>query len=193
MTWRRKLRRRLLWAGLLLGLVLLYVTVSVLRFLVCSRDLVVNATSGGWATGHKGGKGMSRKLTLVIGIAAAALAVVPAAYGEGRLAGSIEPDAVAYYYANEHSTLAAALDDVTVVRRPDSHDIARTSSPGYVDAGERSIRIGRTTVAAIPTGSVSSGSGIEWPQLGIGFGLGILLAASLWLAVRMTRSRPLAH
>ena len=44
-----------------------------------------------------------------------------------------------------------------------------------------------------PTVSASSGSEIEWPQLGIGFGLGILLVAGLWLAIRMTKGRPLAH
>ena len=44
-----------------------------------------------------------------------------------------------------------------------------------------------------PTVSASSGSSIEWPQLGIGFGLGILLVAGLWLAIRMTKGRPLAH
>ena len=46
---------------------------------------------------------------------------------------------------------------------------------------------------ASPTVSVSSGSEIEWSQLGIGFGLGILLVAGLWLAMRMTKGRPLAH
>jgi hypothetical protein len=50
----------------------------------------------------------------------------------------------------------------------------------------------------LPTGNVAastSGSGreIEWPQLGIGFGVGLLLALGLFLAVRMTRIRPLAH
>ena len=41
--------------------------------------------------------------------------------------------------------------------------------------------------------AVTSGSEIEWPQLGIGFGLGILLVAGLWLTMRMTKGRPLAH
>ena len=38
MTRRRRLRRRLLWAGVLLGLVLLLLTVSVVRVLVWVRD-----------------------------------------------------------------------------------------------------------------------------------------------------------
>jgi hypothetical protein len=37
MTWRRRLRRRLLWAGVLFGLVLLLATVSVLRVALWTR------------------------------------------------------------------------------------------------------------------------------------------------------------
>jgi hypothetical protein len=37
MTWRRRLRRRLLWAGVLLGLVVLLATVSVLRIGLWAR------------------------------------------------------------------------------------------------------------------------------------------------------------
>jgi hypothetical protein len=40
MTWRRRQRRRLIWAGALLGLVLLLATVSALRFAVWTRDLL---------------------------------------------------------------------------------------------------------------------------------------------------------
>ena len=46
---------------------------------------------------------------------------------------------------------------------------------------------------SIPTASANSGSEIEWQQLGIGFGLGILLVAGVWLAMRMTKVRGLAH
>ncbi|MEX0850090.1 MAG: hypothetical protein WD015_01180 [Gaiellaceae bacterium] len=45
---------------------------------------------------------------------------------------------------------------------------------------------GRVTVSA-------SGREIEWPQIGIGFGVGIVLILGLLLAVRTTRHRPLAH
>jgi hypothetical protein len=40
MTWRRRQRRRLIWAGALFGLVLLLATVSVLRAAVWTRDLL---------------------------------------------------------------------------------------------------------------------------------------------------------
>jgi hypothetical protein len=38
-----------------------------------------------------------------------------------------------------------------------------------------------------------SGGGLEWPQIGIGFGIGILLALGLMLTVRLTRVPPIAH
>ena len=39
----------------------------------------------------------------------------------------------------------------------------------------------------------SSGTEIEWSQIGIGLGIGILLMLGLTLAVRATRHPPLAH
>ena len=41
MTRRRRMRRRLLWAGVLLGLVLLLATVSVMRVALWTRDALV--------------------------------------------------------------------------------------------------------------------------------------------------------
>jgi hypothetical protein len=38
MTWRRRMRRRLLWAGVLLGLALLLAAVTALRFGAWARD-----------------------------------------------------------------------------------------------------------------------------------------------------------
>jgi hypothetical protein len=151
---------------------------------------------------------MTRKISLIVGIAVVALTVgVPAAFGEGRLAGSLEPDAVAYFYANERATVGDHVGN-TLVSRPDSHEVARPFA--YADAAERAQRIagygGREVIGlsgddhvtgptnvpvADPT--VSSGRELEWPQIGIGFGVGILLMFGLWLAMRTTRIRPLAH
>jgi hypothetical protein len=41
--------------------------------------------------------------------------------------------------------------------------------------------------------ATSSGREIDLPQVGIGFGIGLLLALGLYLAMRFTRIRPLAH
>jgi hypothetical protein len=44
MTRRHRLRRRLLWAGVLAGLLLLLATVSILRAMVWMRDEIVSAS-----------------------------------------------------------------------------------------------------------------------------------------------------
>ena len=135
---------------------------------------------------------MTRRITLFVGAALVALAVAaPAAFAEGMLAGSIEPQ-----------------DTVTQVSRPDSHDIVRTQETTYLDAADRAQRIDVVVPTAFtdsvdraepPAGtfsrltiSASPQDGIEWPALGLGFGLGMLLVAGLWLATR-TNGRPLAH
>lgn len=79
-------------------------------------------------------------------------------------------DAVAVFYANERATLV---------------------EQGSGSVGSDHVRLDPNEASRAV--SVSSGSEIEWSQLGIGFGLGILLVAGLWLAMRMTKGRPLAH
>ena len=95
---------------------------------------------------------MTRTISLSIGIAVTALVVaVPAAFGEGRLAGSQGPDAVAYFYANERATVTQQ-SSAPVVSRPDSHELTQpqgtpvvsrpdsheTIQPfSYMDAAER--------------------------------------------------------
>jgi hypothetical protein len=118
---------------------------------------------------------MIARISLVVALAVAALSVaVPAALGEGRLAGSVEPaDAVAYFHANELATAAQS---------------GGTDLSSYRDGPERAV----LPSAPIQTASSDSGRQIEWPQLGIGFGLGILLVSGLWLAMRV-KFRPLAH
>jgi len=39
----------------------------------------------------------------------------------------------------------------------------------------------------------SSGRELEWPQIGIGFGIGIILMLGLYMTLKSTRQRPLAH
>ena len=41
--------------------------------------------------------------------------------------------------------------------------------------------------------AVGSGSEIDWPQLGIGFGVGMAVLLGLILTVRIGRSHPVAH
>ena len=101
----------------------------------------------------------------------------------------------------------------SVVSRPDSHDMVPVTTLGYIDASERAVRInslpthdvvllsgddkstfGQPNDTTVPAPVVSSGTDIDWSQLGLGIGIGIALALGLLLAVRATRqNRPLAH
>jgi hypothetical protein len=67
---------------------------------------------------------------------------------------------------------------------------AREPTRQYV--GDDRFRIGPTSVAT-PVTVTSSGNEIEWPQVGMGFGIGVALMFGLWLALRVTRIRQLAH
>jgi hypothetical protein len=165
---------------------------------------------------------MTRTISLITGIAVTALVVaVPAAFGEGRLAGSQGQDAVQNFYANERATVASSPAS-SVVSRPDSHELIQTSPVvsrpdshetvqpfTYIDAAERAYRVsnlpGRdvvllsgddhTTFQPVDTSTpvASSDGNLDWPQVGVGLGVGIALALGLILALRATRQRPLAH
>jgi hypothetical protein len=150
---------------------------------------------------------MTRTVSFIIGIAVTALAVaVPTALGEGRLAGS-SPQATpmkGYVDAYERGTL---VQPIQIERRTDAWDrtaptlqsstyrdagersaVPTTGAAGYIDANQRGV--GPVNPTLSPT---SSGNEVEWPQLGIGFGIGIALAFGLVLLFRATRQRPIAH
>lgn len=63
------------------------------------------------------------------------------------------------------------------------------NSIGYRGAFERTVPLAGPADVA----TVRSGSEIEWPQIGVGFGAGLLLALGLVLGLRYTRVRQLAH
>ncbi len=58
--------------------------------------------------------------------------------------------------------------------------------------GERFIEGAPSDPVTTPS-STGSGTELDWPQIGIGFGMGLLLALGLYLAMKTTRHRPLAH
>jgi hypothetical protein len=101
-----------------------------------------------------------------------------------------------------------AESGAVVVSRPDSHDLVATVDNGYLDAADRAQRIDVVVPTAFsdaherstpPSGqitsstNVSSGSELELPQIGIGFAIGLLLGMGLFLTMRSTRGRQLAH
>ena len=144
---------------------------------------------------------MTPKISLIIGVAAAALAVgVPTAFADGRYTDSHERSGAVATTQNaspdwfERAAAAAIRDANGVAGYRDGGErtlvVQQPTLAGYSDAGARSGPIVSPPEVSV---SADTGSGLEWPELGIGFGFGILLAVGLFLAMRMTKVRPLAH
>ena len=157
---------------------------------------------------------MTRRISL-IGIAALALMAIAAPtalarYVPGDDPQSAFPAANQIIDASDRGTLAVSRGAVLA----DAHQRSLggvsggSVTPTYSDAFERAAAvkpsIGQALVSdshnrfdpanlPVSTPTVSAGSEIEWPQVGIGFGLGIALVLGLLLATRATRARPLAH
>jgi hypothetical protein len=121
---------------------------------------------------------MIARISLVTALAVVAMSIaIPAALGEGRLAGSQEGiNAVTYFHANELAT-AAQSGDINV--------------GSYRDAGERPASA--LLVSAVAPTTDSSQNSVEWDQIGIAFGFGLLLALGLVAAVRFRPTRAITH
>lgn len=139
---------------------------------------------------------MKAKLSFIAAVAITALAVgVPAAFAEGRLAGAPKStDGVAYFRANELATAAASgLDGVAYFRANELATAAQSGSTtvaSYRDAAERAVPQPQSSPV---TPTIDSASDIEWGQIGIAFGVGLLLALGLTAALRFRPTRPLAQ
>jgi hypothetical protein len=70
--------------------------------------------------------------------------------------------------------------------------VAARGTSGVI-SGDDHVRIDPANLPTTVPSSSPSGREVEWPQVGIGFGIGMLLALGLVLALRMTRIRPIAH
>ena len=175
---------------------------------------------------------MTSRISLIICVALAALTVVPAAFGEGMLAGSSQPESTQPAIVSENtpespSARADRLRGEALNEKYGLGEFAVSPVSTYKDANERvvepqSVRAERlrseglnrmyglgefaptvdykdanervdlpTTPESTPV--ASSGREVEWPQIGIGLGIGILLAAGLWLAMRASKPGPLPH
>jgi hypothetical protein len=118
---------------------------------------------------------MTRRISLIIGIAVIALmVVVPAALGAGRLPNSHEHPDFWNYESN-----AKVADTSPGIAPQDLAKLFVASGPGF-----------ETNNAE---GTVDSGTEIEWQQVGISLGIGILLVLGVGLAMRVAHVRPFAH
>jgi len=172
-------RRRVLWAGVILGLVLLFLVTSVLRlYLWCGRMLTgVHAIPRvarlpihpAWRSGVTGRSrtAMFSKTSLVAPVMAA-LALTAAA-SPGAAPDRPEEGAL-------RSTPTAAADAGPQVFTP------------RADYGADRRVVAAQRLAQAPTLKASEATGssdTDWSQIGIAFGLGALLATAVVVAVRV--------
>lgn len=148
---------------------------------------------------------MTPKITHITALAGVVLALVavPTALAKGQLSqGPVDASdraITAYPDVIERAVLArerASRFDANpaVASYPDAVERA---VPTPVQAGPLAGHVDRYEIdlpkGPVPAATTGSGSEIEWPQLGIGFGVGITVVLGLMLATRLTRRRPLAH
>ena len=151
---------------------------------------------------------MTRTISLIIGIAVIVLtAAVPTAFGAGRLPSSQErsdfwnyesnakvadsspgvaPQDLAKLFAGSESGFEANVQ----MASPDIVDLL-VAKNGVLDSSlvdALSANSGR-----VEASTIDSGAEIEWPQVGIGFGIAILLALGVGLTMRVAHVRPFAH
>jgi hypothetical protein len=157
---------------------------------------------------------MTRTIALITATVGAALLFAAPAFADNWGADQ-RSDSVGYLNP-DGADRAAALGQEQVARMLDAREASQTAkleaqlaSKPYPDVFERAVNaaIGDRRGAVLvddrfdlhpqtaPTTETATNSGweLDLPQVGIGFGLGILLAIGLYLAVRFTRVHRLAH
>lgn len=165
---------------------------------------------------------MTRTFSLSGALIGAALVLVLPAWGQAQqdaferaVGAQASTTSVALADAFER---AAAASERRLVRPTDAHQRTGTTVDGATSGSPRSsfpadaferMLLNRASSVATPTLSdhngrmeqpvaapepiTAGGRDIEWPQVGIGFGLGVLLVLGLALGMRVARMRPLAH
>jgi peptidoglycan hydrolase-like protein with peptidoglycan-binding domain len=153
---------------------------------------------------------MTPRISLIVAVVAAALVSVPAAFGDNwgadrqsqTIVGS--PDAVDRALAAEQQRLETMLD-----ARERAYGTKREVQLGtgpYPDVTQRAVAAyermhgfrgdDRFTIDPSsqpgPVSVTGDGRDIQWPQVGIGFGIALALLMGLLLALR-GRRHPLAH
>lgn len=151
---------------------------------------------------------MTPKISLIFAVAGVALLIgVPTALGDNWFADQqqagarVSPDLVDRAVAAQQHRLFAMLDarERSLGVRHEAEPQAGAPGGGVAQAvsvrapvGDDWFRVDRPNVPA-PISGTSSASALEWPQLGVGFGIGVILMLGLYLALRAARTRQVAH
>lgn len=150
---------------------------------------------------------LKQQIGWVAAIAAAMLAAATPAgafdrgggYRDGRLIGTSGSDAVAYFRANELSTLVqsagpAAIDYFRANERATMASTVPTSAVSYVDGGERGRPVADASLVTQSVPTVTSG--FDWGDAAVGASSALLLALLVGgslILVRHSRGHELAR
>lgn len=138
---------------------------------------------------------MTPKISFIIAIVGAALVLAVPAFGDAWGADQneatvrVSPDLADRVAATRQQELTSMLDARERSFAAKSVAMTVTSSDPVRD--DR-FRLDPSSIPT-PAATISTARDVEWLQIGIGFGGGILLAIGLFLAMRMTRVRQTAH
>jgi hypothetical protein len=99
-------------------------------------------------------------------------------------------DGLHWYWAGKSTQAAIAPDAFDWAVQ--AHASSTPSGDGFL-AGDDHVRLDPSQLPTVVVASSPSGDEFEWPQIGIGFLVGILLALGIGLTVRYSGDRPLAH
>jgi len=151
-------------------------------------------------TGDEGEGAMNRKSTFTAVGAALALALPATAFAQSSERfgnGPVNQATVQLSPLDAREAAFGAKRDAQLasVPGPDAFERAVNThqrSQPVVVVDDRFRLDANTGVQPAPV-QVTSADGVEWPQVGIGLGIGLLLMIGLYLGLKATRQRPLAH
>jgi hypothetical protein len=137
---------------------------------------------------------MTPKISFIAAVTVALVFAVPA-YGDSwgadqrQATVNVSPDLADRIAAVRQQDLSSMLD---ARERSFAAKSAATTVVGSDPVRDDRFQLDPSRTA-IPTATTSSPGDIEWLQIGLGFGFGVLLAVGLFLTFRMTRVRQPAH
>ena len=139
---------------------------------------------------------MTRRISLITAVAVGAvLAFAAPAFGDSRASDQPQADVRVSPDAGDRAAAARQAEQLAMLdARERSMTLKSSTTTAVMSDPVRDdyFRIDSSGIAT-PTVTASSGRDIEWPQIGIVFASGVLLAVALLLALRMPRVRQPAH
>jgi hypothetical protein len=138
---------------------------------------------------------MTPKISFITAVVGAALVFAVPAFGDSwgadrnQATVHVSPDVADRVDAARQQELSSMLD---ARERSFAAKSAATSTVSTDPVRDDRFRLHPSSIPT-PAATIGSARDVEWLQIGIGFGGGVLLAFGLFLAMRMTRAHQPAH